>query len=718
MPAIKLSTVNVTVISFCFIWLLSGILRKSQLNNLMKHTYKILLTGFAILVGLVVLRIKDPYPIEVLRLKGLDYFQRKQPKVKSNNIVVVTIDEASLEKYGQWPLPRTVLGEGLDRAFNSGAQVVVMPILFSEKDRLGGDTIFNMTLQKYPVITAQSAAQKGKGQPVPRGLATIGDGLGDWLYTYPAAIGPTKEIGQSSAGVGMLLTTPELDAVTRRLPLVVKVKGEVYPTIPLETLRLFGGEESYQAKVGADGVQAIRVKGTPPITTDSNGRVWINFKYTFDTVSFADTNWSICKDKIVFIALTAEGLNNTVATPVGVSQGYEVSAQTLQMLIDSSRLQRPSTFDFYELTGGIILAIILIVAACYLGYILNGLLVTIFLCVPSFIGFRLFANHGYLLDYTWPTLAVLLPWVGALFFRFVQEFKLKQQIKKQFGTYLNPKMVDALQKNPDLLKLGGENKQLTILFSDIRGYTAISEHFGKDVQGLTSLINRYMDTMLPIIMDNDGNVGKLIGDAIMSWHNAPVDVPDHAAKAVKAAKEMKAALEQLNAQLQSEGIPPLGIGIGINTGEVVVGNMGSKNRFSYDILGDAVNLASRLEGQSKPYKTMILIGPITYEQVKDRYQCFELDQLAVKGKKEGVKIYTVLDTPITKNLTEITRMHEGFLSDYRAQNWDNASTIAQALIKYNSELAHYYEMMIERITELKTANLPKNWDGIHRAETK
>jgi len=684
----------------------------------MKHTYKILLTGFAILVGLVVLRIKDPYPIEVLRLKGLDYFQRKQPKVKSNNIVVVTIDEASLEKYGQWPLPRTVLGEGLDRAFNSGAQVVVMPILFSEKDRLGGDTIFNMTLQKYPVITAQSAAQKGKGQPVPRGLATIGDGLGDWLYTYPAAIGPTKEIGQSSAGVGMLLTTPELDAVTRRLPLVVKVKGEVYPTIPLETLRLFGGEESYQAKVGADGVQAIRVKGTPPITTDSNGRVWINFKYTFDTVSFADTNWSICKDKIVFIALTAEGLNNTVATPVGVSQGYEVSAQTLQMLIDSSRLQRPSTFDFYELTGGIILAIILIVAACYLGYILNGLLVTIFLCVPSFIGFRLFANHGYLLDYTWPTLAVLLPWVGALFFRFVQEFKLKQQIKKQFGTYLNPKMVDALQKNPDLLKLGGENKQLTILFSDIRGYTAISEHFGKDVQGLTSLINRYMDTMLPIIMDNDGNVGKLIGDAIMSWHNAPVDVPDHAAKAVKAAKEMKAALEQLNAQLQSEGIPPLGIGIGINTGEVVVGNMGSKNRFSYDILGDAVNLASRLEGQSKPYKTMILIGPITYEQVKDRYQCFELDQLAVKGKKEGVKIYTVLDTPITKNLTEITRMHEGFLYDYRAQNWDNASTIAQALIKYNSELAHYYEMMIERITELKTANLPKNWDGIHRAETK
>jgi len=685
----------------------------------MKHTYKILLTGFVILVGLVALRIKDPFFIETARLKGLDYYQRQQNKVTSNNIVVVTIDEATLDKFGQWPMSRATLSEGLEKAFNNGAQVVVMPILFSEKDRLGGDTIFNMTLQKYPVITAQSASQKGKGNPVPRGLATIGDGLGDWLFTYPAAIGPTKEIGQSSAGVGMLLTTPELDAVTRRLPLVVKVKGEVYPTIPLEALRLFGGEESYQAKVDQGGVQAIRVKGTPPIATDANGRVWINFKYTFDMVSYADANWSKVKDKIVFIALTAEGLNNTVATPVGISQGYEVSAQTLQMLIDNSRLQRPSTFDLYELTGGIILAIILIVAACYLGYILNGVLIIGLLYVPYYIGHYFFNRYGLLLDYTWPTLAVLLPWVGALFFRFVMEFKLKQQIKKQFGTYLNPKMVEALQKNPNLLKLGGENKHLTILFSDIRGYTAISEHFGKDVQGLTSLINRYMDTMLPIIMANDGNVGKLIGDAIMAWWNAPMDTPDHAAKAIKAAKEMKAALDQLNAQLEKEGIPPLGIGIGLNTGEVVVGNMGSKNRFSYDILGDAVNLASRLEGQSKPYKTMILIGPITYEQIKDKYTCFELDNLAVKGKKEGVKIYTVAENNfIAIQKPYINRIHDGFISDYRNQNWDNATQLAKSLINYNPDLAHYYEMMIERINELRNANLPKDWDGIHRAETK
>ena len=577
----------------------------------MKHTYKILLTGFVILIGLVVLRIQDPFFIETARLKGLDYYQRQQSKVKSSNIVVVTIDEATLDRFGQWPMSRATLSEGLEKAFNSGAQLVVMPILFSEKDRLGGDNIFNSTLQKYPVITAQSASQKGKGQPVPRGLATIGDGLGDWLYTYPAAIGPTKEIGQSSAGVGMLLTTPELDAVTRRLPLVIKVKGEVYPTIPLEALRLFGGEESYQAKVDQGGVQAIRVKGTPPILTDANGRVWINFKYSFNSVSYADKDWSICKDKIVFVALTAEGLNNTVATPVGIQQGYEISAQTLQMLIDNSRLQRPATFDLYEIILGIVLAIALIVIACYFSYILNGIAILVFLCVPCFIGFRLFVNNGLLLDYTWPTLAVLLPWVGALFFRFVMEFKLKQQIKKQFGNYLSRDMVDKLQKDPSLLKLGGETKELTILFSDIRGYTALSEHFGKDVQGLTSLINRYMDTMLPIIMNNKGNVGKLIGDAIMAWWSAPVEIKNQATLAVKAAQEMKVALDKLNKELIAEGIPPLGIGIGINTGEVVVGNMGSKDRFSYDILGDAVNLASRLEGQSKPYGVLIVLGQNT-----------------------------------------------------------------------------------------------------------
>jgi len=683
-----------------------------------KHTFKILLVGVTILIGLVTLRVADPFFIETARLKGLDYYQRQQSKVTSNNIVVVTIDEATLDKFGQWPMSRAVLSEGLEKAFNNGAQLVVMPILFSEKDRLGGDAIFNTTLQKFPVITAQSAAQKGKGNPVPRGLATIGDGLGDWLYTYPAAIGPTKEIGQSSAGVGMLLTAPELDGVVRRLPLVVKVKGEVYPTIPLEALRLFGGEESYQAKVDQGGVQAIRVKGIPPILTDANARVWINYKYKFDSISFIDNDWSKVKDKIVIVALTAEGLNNTVATSVGISQGYEISAQALQMLIDNSRLQRPSTFDLYEISGGIILALILIVAACYLGYTLNGILITLSLCAPYFIGSRLFVNNGYLADYTWPTLAVLLPWVGAIFFRFVMEFKLKQQIKKQFGTYLSPAMVEKLQKDPGLLKLGGEERELSIMFTDVRGFTSISEHYGKNVQGLTQIMNRYMTAMTKSILDNEGTLDKYIGDAQMAFWNAPLDDEDHARNAVKTAMQMLNNLDAFNEEISKEGVPPFGMGIGINTATVVVGNMGSTQRFDYTCLGDGVNLASRLEGQSKPYGVRIIVGPVTAEKIKGSYTALELDCIAVKGKKEGVKIYTVLENKIPQNPVEVMRMHDAFLITYREQKWVDAIALSESLKKYNPELKKYYEMIQERIQELKQSNLPADWDGVYRATSK
>ena len=581
-----------------------------------KYLIKLFGVGLLMLVALVALRVIDPYPIEVIRLKGLDYYQRTQTKVKSDNVVVIEIDEASLEKNGQWPWPRTELASGIKKAFENEAVVVVLPIIFAEKDRMGGDAEFVDMLQKVPVITSQSASVKGKGVPVPRGLATVGGQSDGWLYDYPNAIGPVKEIGESSAGVGMLLTAPELDGVVRRLPLIIQVKKETYPTLPLEVLRVFSGEPSYQAKINDAGIQAVRVKGTPPINTDANGRVWINFKYKFDTMSYTDNDWSKIKGKIVVIALTAEGLSNTVATPVGIAYGHEVSMQTLQMLVDGNRLERKAEFDLYELAVGITLGLILVTSAAYLGYVWNAALVKILTTAIVAAGFYLFRNNGYLIDYTWPLMAAFLPWVGAIFMRFVMEFKLKMQIKKQFGTYLAPALVEKLQKNPGLLQLGGESKELTILFSDIRGYTALSEHFGKDVQGLTSLINRYMDAMLPIVMKNEGTVGKLIGDAVMAWWSAPIHVEDQATLAIKAAREMNIALTELNTELKSKGIPTLSIGIGINTGEVVVGNMGSKERFSYDILGDAVNLASRLEGQTKSYGVLIILGENTVKKYK------------------------------------------------------------------------------------------------------
>lgn len=683
-----------------------------------KYLIKLFGVGLLILVALVALRVIDPYPIEVIRLKGLDYYQRTQTKVKSDNVVVIEIDEASLEKNGQWPWPRTELANGIKKAFENEAAVVVLPIIFAEKDRMGGDAEFVDMLQKVPVITSQSASVKGKGVPVPRGLATVGGQSDGWLYDYPNAIGPVKEIGESSAGVGMLLTAPELDGVVRRLPLIIQVKKETYPTLPLEVLRVFSGEPSYQAKINDAGIQAVRVKGTPPINTDANGRVWINFKYKFDTMSYTDNDWSKIKGKIVVIALTAEGLSNTVATPVGIAYGHEVSMQTLQMLVDGNRLERKAEFDLYELAVGITLGLILVTSAAYLGYVWNAALVKILTTAIVAAGFYLFRNNGYLIDYTWPLMAAFLPWVGAIFMRFVMEFKLKMQIKKQFGTYLAPALVEKLQKNPGLLQLGGDERELSIMFTDVRGFTAISEHYGKNVQGLTGIMNRYMTAMTKAILANDGTLDKYIGDAQMAFWNAPLDNPNHAKDAAKTALSMLKELDAFNEEIKKEGIPAFGMGLGINTGDVVVGNMGSVQRFDYTCLGDHVNLASRLEGQSKAYGVRIIIGPRTYEMIKDEYKCFELDCIAVKGKKEGVKIYTIMENQEISFQSAVFSVHSEFLNQYRAQSWDKAISTADVLMKHNKELIHYYEMMIERIEGLRNSNLDENWDGVYRATSK
>ena len=678
------------------------------------HTVKIMVTGALLLSIAVGLRIWDPYPIEVMRLKGLDYYQRKQEKVASNSIVIIEIDEAALERNGQWPWKRTQLAAAIKKAMESGASGVVLPIIFAEPDRLSGDKEFIEALSAAPVITAQSASSKGKGIPVPRGAATIGGSTDDWLYDYPAAIGPLKEIGEASAGVGMLLTAPELDGVVRRLPLLIQIQKEKYPTLPLEILRVFGGQTSYQVKMSPAGVTAIRVPGTPPIQTDANGRVWINFKYTFTTIPYNSELWNV-KDKVVVIALTAEGLANTVATPVGVMYGHETALQTLQMLLDGNRLQRPAEFDLYEIVAGILVASTLIGLVTYVGYSVNLVTFLLALLLPIYTGFHLF-NKGFLMDYTWVVGTISFVWGGCLFMRFVMEFKLKQQIKKQFATYLSAALVEKLQKNPELLRLGGDSRELSIMFTDVRGFTAISEHYGTNVQGLTSIMNRYMTAMTQAILQNDGTLDKYIGDAQMAFWNAPLDDRDHALNAVRTGLQMLGSLRAFNKEVTAEGIPAFGMGLGVNTGTVVVGNMGSTQRFDYTCLGDSVNLASRLEGQSKPYCVKIIIGPLTREYVKDVYPTLELDCIAVKGKKEGVRIYTVFD----KGTHLYTTTHNQFLGHYRAREWEKAIALGKDLMRSLDmiEMKEYYGMMIERIQELQQSDPGEGWDTVFRANSK
>jgi adenylate cyclase len=304
--------------------------------------------------------------------------------------------------------------------------------------------------------------------------------------------------------------------------------------------------------------------------------------------------------------------------------------------------------------------------------------------------------------------------------KFVSEYLAKQQIKKQFGTYLSPAMVEKLQKNPELLQLGGESRELSIMFTDVRGFTSISEHYGKDVQGLTKIMNRYMTAMTAKIIENQGTLDKYIGDAQMAFWNAPLDDADHAKNAVRTGLQMMGSLDAFNQEVTAEGIPAFGMGLGINTDTVVVGNMGSDQRFDYTCLGDGVNLAARLEGQSKPYGVKIVLGPKTAQLVKDEYFVLELDCIAVKGKTEGVTIYTVLGRNDEVNADHADhQMHNAMLALYRKQKFDQAIKFCQDLKgRFAGEMDHYYDAWTERCEEMKHAELPPDWDGVFRATSK
>ena len=658
---------------------------------------------------LTCLRIIYPFFIETARLKGLDYYQDNQEKVKSENIAIIEIDEDSLDEYGQWPWKRDLIAQGIIKAYESGAQLVVVPILFAEKDRLGGDQELVELLNEAPVIIGQSASTKGKGDPVPRGLATIGESLDGWLFDYPEAIGPVKELGEVAAGVGMILTAPELDGVVRRMPLVVQIKGEAYPTIPLEVIRLFSGEQSYQAKVSEAGVEAIRVPGFDPILTDENSRVWVNFKYEFDKVSFKDADWSAVQDKIAIIGITGEGLANTIATSTGISYGHEVNCHTLQMIIDESRLERNLQFFMHELiiTAGI--CSIIIIGALWLPYFASLAFCVISVCSLPWIGTLLFEQNK-LYDFTWPLFTIFTTWSAATFVRFVQENKTKKLIKNQFEHYLAPSIVKLLQKNPNKLQLGGDTRELSILFSDLRDFTTLSEKFKSNPQELTDLINKYLTPMTGCVIDNNGTVDKFIGDALMAFWNAPIDDVDHKLNTVKCALQMFDLLDKLNLELLEKNIE-LKMGIGINTGDVVVGNMGSNQRFDYTCLGDAVNLSARLESQTKNYKVGLLVGEQTKKGLENQFNFYELDKIAVKGKSEGVRIYTVLNS--AKNYPN----HLAFLDSYINKEWDESIKHAKFNKRCIPELVGYYDMMISRIEELKNTNTD-DWDAIYRSTSK
>jgi adenylate cyclase len=572
-------------------------------------------------------------------LKSFDLIQKYDTPTVSEDVIIVEIDEKSIEQNGQWPWKRTVLADVIWRLREAGAGIIVLPILFSEDDRLDGDMDLAQALVQNGIVIAQAGTTQTNKNAVPRGVAKIGDPL-PWLFEWPGMLGPIPLLGDNVDGVGVVNTTPEIDGVVRRLPLLMRVGEEVYPSIALEVIRVAVGDPSYQVKAGPGGVIALRVPKFKTIKTDQYARIWLRWNKEFPTISITDDFKSVA-GKTVIIGNTAEGISTIIATPNGEQYSHTAMAVSLQTVINGENIVRLDTATFLEYVTAGVLAVIIILLAGFAPYWLVGAVLLTVWSGTAYGAYFYFVKHLQLWDASWIILVTTVTGFHAVFNRFVKEFSLKQQIKKQFEHYLAPAMVKKLQKDPSLLRLGGETRTMTFMFSDIRGFTPISEKYKGNPEGLTKLINRFLTRMTDIIIKNGGTIDKFMGDCIMAFWNAPIDDGQHEEHAVQAALEMQEELKLLNAELTAEGLPNINIGIGINTGEALVGNMGSDQRFDYSVIGDAVNLASRLESSSKTLGKTLVVGEETVKAAKLNYKFDYVDEITVKGKTEAIKVYTI-----------------------------------------------------------------------------
>ena len=596
--------------------------------------------AFITLAALMLWGLKDPFVKETARLKSFDLIQKYDTATVSKDVVIVEIDEKSIEQNGQWPWKRTVLADVIWKLREAGAGVIVLPILFSEEDRLGGDMDLAQALVQNGVVIAQVGTTQTNKNAVPRGVAKIGDPL-PWLFEWPGMLGPIELLGINADGVGVVNTTPEIDGVVRRLPLLMRVGDEVYPSVPMEVIRVAVGDPSYQVKAGAGGVIALRVPKFKTIKTDQYARIWLRWNKQFETVSVTG-DLSVVQGKTVILGNTAEGISTIIATPNGEAYSHTAMAVSLQTVINGENIVRLDTATFLEYVAAGVLAFVIILLAGFAPYWLVGAVLLTVWSGTAYGAYFYFVKHLQLWDASWILLVTTITGFHAVFNRFVKEFSLKQQIKKQFEHYLAPAMVKKLQQDPSLLKLGGETKTMTFMFSDIRGFTPISEKYKGNPAGLTKLINRFLTRMTDIIIKNGGTIDKFMGDCIMAFWNAPIDDPNHEENAVQAAIDMQKELIVLNKELETEGLPQINIGIGINTGEALVGNMGSSQRFDYSVIGDDVNLASRLESSSKTLGKTLVIGEKTVKGAKHNYNFDYVDEITVKGKTEKIKVYTTM----------------------------------------------------------------------------
>jgi len=675
----------------------------NKFKKLLVSPWTALLT-LALIVAVV---FQGPTFVESVRLRYFDtLISSKAPT--ENNIYTVNIDEATLDKYGQWPFKRDVYANLIDSLYAHNAGLVVWDIMMPEKDRQGGDSALASVLQtQHNVILTNMPAQTSKNIPRKPGSAVIGADYLDTIVNYPGIIANISELEKNAAGVGIANTFPEVDGVNRRLPLFVGYQGGLYPSVPLEVLRVLVNTSTFQVKLNANGVEKMRVPGFNPITTDSLGRIWVDWSQKSTPVSAVN----LPKDfggAVVIVGLSAAGLANPVPTSIGSVWPQDMQAAVIGTLANNVHIERPDWAPGAELLALIIISLIILFLSRWV-YVGLGVGIVLLVAITPATMYA-YAHYNFLFDAIVPTAGGVLVMLHAYGVKFISEFLQKQAIKKQFAGYCSKEVVEMLQKDPDLIKRG-VRKDVSVMFSDLRGFTPIGEHYGDDVAGLGKYMNGYMDSISRPILDNKGMVIKYVGDASMHIHGAPIEDPNHARTIVKVGLEMLDAVDEYTKVMEAQGLPPAAMGWGCNTGIGFIGEMGSTDRHSYDILGDMVSTAARLEARCKAYGVLCIIGAETYNRTKDDFFYLLLDNLQPKGKTVADLIYTALRTRGV-DYSKDKQAHDDMHALYKAKKFDEAAEMCSKMKGlFGGQMDKYYKIWIERCEFMKQQDLPVDWNG-------
>jgi adenylate cyclase len=661
----------------------------------------------AVVVGV---RISDPAFVESVRLRYFDTLITSSEVKTSDQVHVVNIDDAALESLGQFPFPRGQYAKIIQDLYQRNAGLVVFNVFMPDADRAGQDPALARVLRESPVVlphTATNDLVKSTVEPFRPGVSVIGTGEPGISY---AAIQPNvRSINETAAGIGIANTLPEIDGVVRRIPMVARVGDRLYPSISLETFRVAAGDPSFQVRVNDGIIEAVRIPKFGKIPTDDLGRIWVDWSSRPTQHSLVNLPKDF-QGGIVIVGLTARGLNNPVATARGEVYPHFVQAAVVDTVAAGRMIQRPDYANGAEILA-ITLGGLLLLFLTRWTYV--GLGATVVLVGGSVVG-SWYAYHGFLwlFDATAFAGGTILVALHAYGVKFVSEFLQKQAIKKQFAGYCSKEVVDMLQKDPDLIKKG-VRKDVSVMFSDLRGFTPIGEHYGDDVAGLTKYMNGYMDAISQPMLDNRGMVIKYVGDASMHIHGAPIEDPNHAHTIVKVGLEMLDAVDEYTKAMEAQGLPPAAMGWGCNTGIGFIGEMGSTQRHGYDILGDMVSTAARLEARCKAYGVLCIIGAETYNRTANDFFYLLLDNLQPKGKTVADLIYTVLRVKgDDKEYYRARETHNKMHALYRERQFDAAAILCGELAgSFDGQMDKYYHMWTDRCEFMKQQDLPDNWNG-------